>query len=209
MHPNPAFRKEPDNRNLDYARERGFGVLSINAEPSPLISHIPFVLNELGDSAELHLVRSNPIARAVTSPTPAVIAVSGPDAYISPDWYGDPAQVPTWNYIAVHLRGVLHPLDHGLMRDQLDGLSAHFEAMLSPKPAWTADKMPEDALDKLMRAILPFRFEVQQVDGTWKLNQNKTDNARESAAQHVANSPVGQDMGLVSALMRGAIKGGQ
>ena len=209
MHPNPAFRNEPDNRNLDYARERGFGVLSINAEPSPLISHIPFVLNELGDSAELHLVRSNPIARVVTSPAPAVIAVSGPDAYISPDWYGDPAQVPTWNYVAVHLRGVLHPLDHGLMRDQLDRLSAHFEAMLSPKPAWTADQMPEDALDKLLRAILPFRFEVQQDDGTWKLNQNKTDNARESAAQHVANSLIGQETGLVSALMRGAIKGGQ
>ena len=43
--------------------------------------------------AELHLARSNPIARA-SLPTPALIAVSGPDAYISPDWYGPHEQVP-------------------------------------------------------------------------------------------------------------------
>jgi len=203
MHPNPIYRNEPDTQNLNYARERGFGLLSINADPTPLISHIPFVLNAHGTEAELHLVRSNPIARAVTEPTPAVIAVNGPDAYISPDWYGDPAQVPTWNYVAVHLRGVLHPLDHGLMREQLDRLSAHFETMLLPKTPWTTGKMPQDALDKLMRAILPFRFEVEEVQGTWKLNQNKSDHAREGAAKNVATSPIGQETALISALMQG------
>jgi transcriptional regulator len=70
-----------------------------------MISHVPFVLNANGTEAELHLVRSNPIARAVTGPTQAVLAVTGPDGYVSPDWYDTPDQVPTWNYVAVHLRG--------------------------------------------------------------------------------------------------------
>lgn len=203
MHPNPAFRQEPAERNLGYARDRGFGTLSINADPAPLMAHVPFVLDTAGHAAELHLVRSNPIARAATGPVPAVIAVTGPDGYISPDWYGDPGQVPTWNYVAVHLRGVLHPLDPGLLRDQLDRLSAHFEAMLAPKPAWTAAKMPGDSLERLMRAIRPFRFEIGQVDGTWKLSQNKPDAARLGAAGHVTASPAGQETALLAALMRG------
>lgn len=203
MHPNPAFRPEPHTRNLNFARERGFGTLSINADQGPLISHIPFILNEAGTEAELHLVRSNPIARAVTAPTPAVIAVTGADGYISPDWYAVADQVPTWNYVAVHLRGTLHPMDHGLMRAQLDKLSGHFEQMLRPKPVWTADKMTKDVLERMMRQILPFRFDIAEVHGTWKLGQNKPDAVREAAARHLNASPVGQETALLTALMLG------
>lgn len=204
MHPNPAFRQEPAFLNLHMARKRGFGTLCVNGTPVPLISHVPFLLNEAGTEAEMHLVRSNPIARAVTSATPAVIAVSGPDSYVSPDWYGDPAQVPTWNYVAVHLRGRLMPADPETMRDHLDRLSAQFEARL-PKPPWTTQKMPPDALDRMMRQILPFRFTVAEVDGTWKLNQNKTDAARENAAAEVRQSPIGHEVEVLSSLMTGGV----
>jgi len=63
-----------------------------------------------------------------------VIAVMGPDGYVSPDWYGDPHQVPTWNYIAIHLRGTLRPDDPADMRGHVDRLSAAFEERLDPRP---------------------------------------------------------------------------
>jgi transcriptional regulator len=109
MHPNPAFRGDPAETNLAFARTRGFGTLCLNGPEGPMLSHVPFVLNADGTEAEMHLVRSNPIARAVTGPTRAVLAVTGPDGYVSPDWYDAPDQVPTWNYVAVHLRGPLSP----------------------------------------------------------------------------------------------------
>lgn len=203
MHPNPAFRQEPTERNIAFARQRGFGTLCMNGEAAPMLAHIPFRLNDDGTEAEMHLVRSNPIARAVTAPTPAVIAVMGPDGYISPDWYGDPAQVPTWNYVAVHLRGVLHPGDPDDMRAHLDRVSAQFEERLAPKRPWTTSKMPGEVLERMMRQILPFRLEVQDVQGTWKLNQNKTDSARAGAAAQVKTSPIGQELAALSALMTG------
>jgi transcriptional regulator len=87
MHPNPAFRRTVRDRNLAFARDRGFGVLAINAPDGALISHVPFLMADDGQSAELHLMRSNPIAvAAATDPVPAVLAVSGPDGYISPEW---------------------------------------------------------------------------------------------------------------------------
>ncbi|WP_420396316.1 FMN-binding negative transcriptional regulator [Nioella sp.] len=204
MHPNPAYRQESRDRNLGFARDRGFGVLSVNGDPAPMISHIPFVLSEDGRSADLHLVRSNPISRAVTGPTPAVIAVTGPDGYISPDWYGDPAQVPTWNYVAVHLRGILNPLPDEVLPSSLETLTEMFETRLMPKKPWTLDKTPEDVQARLMRMIRPFRFEVAEVDGTWKLAQNKPDHARLSAAQHLKDGHIGQETALLAALMMGA-----
>lgn len=176
MHPNPAFRQTPAADSLAFARARGFGLLMLNGDAGPLVAHVPFLLDADGSAAELHLSRGNPICRAVL-PGPAVIAVSGPDAYISPDWYGPhdqvPDQVPTWNYVAVHLRGVLEPLPPEALRPHVDALSAEHEGRIAGKRPWTSAKMTEGAIERLMRMILPFRFRVEAVEGTWKLNQNK------------------------------------
>jgi transcriptional regulator len=186
MHTNPAFRQEPHDRNLAFARARGFGVLSVNGPEGPLAAHVPFFLNDDASFAELHLARSNPIARAGL-PAPALIAVAGPDAYISPDWYGPhdevPDQVPTWNYVAVHLRGTLEPLPEEALRPHVDALTAEHENRIAGKRPWTSAKMTTGAMPRMMRMILPFRFRVISVEGTWKLNQNKTPEIRVRAAE--------------------------
>jgi transcriptional regulator len=199
MHTNPAFRGESAARNLDFARSRGFGILMLNGPDGPLASHIPFLLDAGGALADLHLARSNPIARAAL-PAPAVIAVSGPDAYVSPDWYGAADQVPTWNYVAVHLRGSLEALPVGTMRAHVDDLSAEHEGRLVGKAPWTSAKMADEAMARMMRMILPFRFRVASVDGTWKLNQNKTTEVRARAADALAQGDAGAR--AIAALMR-------
>ncbi len=166
-----------------------------------MIAHVPFVLNADGTEADMHLVRSNPIVRAVQDATPAVIAVTGPDGYVSPDWYETPDQVPTWNYVAVHLRGELAPSPPDGLRAHLDTVSAEFEARL-PKIPWSTDKMTPGVMDRMMRQILPFRFAVTDVQGTWKLNQNKTDAARLGAAAEIATSGIGQELAELADLMR-------
>ena len=74
---------------------------------APLLSHLPFIVAEDGAAVHAHLVRANPIARLLAAgERPAVLAVSGPDGYVSPDWYGaEPDQVPTWNYVGGALEG--------------------------------------------------------------------------------------------------------
>lgn len=186
MHPNPAFRQDPREKNLAFARARGFGVLTINGPEGPLAAHVPFLLNDDASFAEMHLARSNPVARAAL-PAPALIAISGPDTYISPDFYGPheqvPDQVPTWNYVAVHLRGVLEPLPEDALRPHVDALSAEHETRIADKRPWTSAKMTEGAMPRMMRMILPFRFRVTSVEGTWKLNQNKPPEVRARAAE--------------------------
>jgi transcriptional regulator len=204
MHPNPVFHDADAARNLAFARDRGFGVLAMNAPDGPLISHVPFVLSDDGASVALHLVRSNPIARSLGNPQPVRLAVSGGDSYVSPDWYEVPDQVPTWNYVAVHLTGTLELRPQDELRALLDAQSAHFEDQLRPKTPWTTDKMDAAALDRLMRQIVPCRMTVTGVDGTWKLSQNKPDAVRESAADGVAAFGLGSDLAVLAALMRGA-----
>lgn len=177
MHPNPAFRQEPQDRNLDFARARGFGTLSVNGGAGPLMAHVPFLLSADGTHADIHLARSNAIARADV-PCAAVLAIVGPDAYVSPDWYGIEDQVPTWNYVAVHLRGRPEPLPPDSLEPMVNALSDLFETRLLPKKVWTSDKMGPGVMDRLLRMIVPFRLKIETVEGTWKLNQNKPAGAR-------------------------------
>ncbi|WP_299366992.1 FMN-binding negative transcriptional regulator [uncultured Tateyamaria sp.] len=204
MHPNPVFHTETAQRNLEFARERAFGMLAVNGADGPLMAHVPFLVDADGTQLDLHLVRSNPIARALKAPLQAKIAVSGPDGYISPDWYEVTDQVPTWNYIAVHITGTLEMLPHAQMREMLDRQSAHFEDQLLPKPPWKTDKMTPEVLEKMMRQIVPCRMRIEAVDGTWKLNQNKPDDVRLRAADYVDAYGMGMETRLLAALMRGA-----
>lgn len=204
MHPNMAFHTHSNEDNLAFARERGFGVLAVGVDGVPMLAHVPFVLSEDGKVVDLHLVRSNPIARALAEPLPVRLAVSGPDSYISPDWYGVDGQVPTWNYVAVHLTGTLERRPDAELRGVLDRLSAEFEARLAPKAPWRADKMDKEALGRMMRMIVPFRLNVTGVDGTWKLAQNKPEQARQKAADNVDAYGIGAEVKVLAALMRGA-----
>jgi len=202
MHPNPAYRDMPDATNFGYLRDRAFGTLSINGEDGPLISHAPFILSDDNTTADLHLVRSNPILRAL--PAKAVIAASGPDSYISPDWYGVPDQVPTWNYVAVHLRGTLTQLPQDDLPDLLNRQSAFFENQLLPKTPWTTAKMTPQVLERMMRMIVPCRFDITDLQSTWKLGQNKPDDVRRRAALEAGASGIGFELGMLSGLMLGA-----
>jgi transcriptional regulator len=202
LHPNPAFRQADTARNIAFARAQGFGLLAVATGDAPLISHIPFLLSEDGTRAEFHLVRSNPIARLMSAPLRARLAVQGPQSYVSPDWYGVEDQVPTWNYVAVHLVGQVRLQPQERMRDLLDRQSAEFEARLAPKPEWRAEKMTPEVLERMMRQIVPCEMRVDEIAGTWKLGQNKPADVRLRAADPLEAAGQGQEVATLARLMR-------
>jgi transcriptional regulator len=181
MHPNSAFRWEDRDALRAFAEEIGFGMILATTPDGPRVAHAPFVfLDE--DRIGFHLARGNGIAKHLHGGE-ALMVVNGPDAYISPDWYGlDHNQVPTWNYLALELQGAVTRMDRDALVAQVEALSAAQEARLSPKPAWTRDKMDESIFDKMLGAIIGFELRITAWRGTAKLGQNKPVEARAGAA---------------------------
>jgi len=201
MHPNPIYRRTTDARAFDLVRDRAFGQITLMGPDGLLASHIPVLLAPDETTLDMHLVRSNPILRLLDTPQDALLAVMGPDGYVSPDWYGADDQVPPWNYAAVQMRGTLEALDQATMHDMLDRQSAHFEDQL-PKTPWTTAKMTPDVLEKMMRQIVPCRMTITDVQSTFKLNQNKPDDVRLRAADAMESSGIGMETATLAALMR-------
>jgi transcriptional regulator len=78
-------------------------------------------------------------------------------------------------------------LEDDALEPLLARLSDHFESKLHPKPIWTMEKMTDDVKTKMMRQILPFKFETSELHSTWKLGQNKPEQARLDAADALAD----------------------
>ena len=107
---------------------------------------------------------------------------------MSPDWYGTPDQVPTWNYLAVECEGPLRRLDDEELAQLLDDLGDVQETRLAPKPVWTRAKMTPGRFEAMLKAIVGFEMRIEAIRGTRKLGQMKTLDERRAAAAGVAGA---------------------
>lgn len=145
-----------------------------------LVNHIPFLLDETrGEHGTLvgHVARANPVWQALQAgPVSGVAVFSGPQAYISPNWYPSKQahgkEVPTYNYVAVHAHGVAQVVhDAQQLLDIVTRLTQRHEA--SQAVPWSVSDAPADYIGKMLGAIVGIEIPVQRWVGKWKTSQNK------------------------------------
>jgi transcriptional regulator len=192
MHPAVPFRVEDREVLLAFLREKPFAIICASVKGAPLIAQAPMIVREIdGEIAlDFHLSRGNMLAPHIVQGFRAVILAAGNDAYISPDWYVSPDQVPTWNYVSVEAEGSIAPLNEAELIAQLDAISALEEGRLKPKAPWTRQKMAPGKFDAMLRGIVGGRMVVDRLQGTFKLSQNKADEDRSGAEVGLADHPI-------------------
>ena len=174
----PPMFKSDRAASLAFAEARGFGLACAWDGAKPVASSLPFYLTFAGDGtpqAAFHVARHNPLIKLADGSTPWLLAVSGADTYVSPDWYVSPDQVPTWLYQAVHLTGTVRTLSDDELAEQIETLSAKFEERLLPKKPWLSSKMTPGRLEALKKAIVGLEMTVEEVEGSFKLSQHKSE----------------------------------
>src|SRR6188472_4228081 len=191
MYTPPMFK--PDRpASLAFAEARGFGTVCAWDGNKPVASALPFYLEYADDGTPLaafHVARHNALAGLADGTSSWLMAVNGADAYVSPDWYASPDQVPTWLYRAVHLTGTVRKQSDDELGRHLDALSAKFESWLTPKPPWLSSKMTAGRLDAMKKAIVGLVMTVEAVEGSFKLNQHKSDVDHTAIATGLARQP--------------------
>jgi transcriptional regulator len=174
----PPLFKQDRAASLAFAEQRGFGMVCAWNGARPIASSLPFYLShaEAGTlQALFHVARGNPLAKLADGTRSWLLAVNGPDAYVSADWYVSSDQVPTWLYQSVHLTGPVRVLSDEELAVQIDALSAKFENWLLPKKPWSSAKMTPARLEAMKKAIIGLVMTVEEVEGSFKLNQHKSE----------------------------------
>jgi len=179
MHPNSPFRCDDRALLETLIAEIGFGMVFLTTPDGPRVAHTPLV--STGDGAiQFHLARGNALTRHLPGSN-ALLLLNGPDGYVSPRWYVDDGQVPTWNYVALELEGPVRRMEEEGTIALLRAIGEANEARIPGDP-WTLDKTEPAYFRKLLGGIVGFELEVRAWRPTLKLSQNKPPEERERVA---------------------------
>ncbi|CAN5516855.1 FMN-binding negative transcriptional regulator [soil metagenome] len=193
MHPAKPFHVEDRATLLAFIAAHPFVTIAAAAAGRPFVAQAPVVIRDLafGEVAlDFHLSRGNLLSPHIVQGFRAVALATGPDAYVSPDWYASADQVPTWNYLSVEAEGSVAVLNDDELVALLDDLSAQEEAHLLPKPPWTRAKMSPGRFEALTRGIIGGRLIVDRLEGTFKLSQNKGEADRAGVVAALGEHPI-------------------
>jgi transcriptional regulator len=174
----PKFEERDLNCLQQVIDENPFASLISVFEGKPEISHLPLILESNGSKMRLigHMAKANPQWRHLEG-SPVTIAFQGPQTYITPKWYVE-NDVPTWNYVVVHVMGPVRLMQtYEELVQALRLLTQKMEQNASdPWEFW----LPEDleSPQVLQNAIVGFEIEVQEIKGKFKLSQNRSEQDR-------------------------------
>jgi transcriptional regulator len=152
-------------------------------------NHIPMHLTATPEpygTLRGHVARANPLLGDIEQQAESLAIFHGPNAYITPSWYETKKEhgkvVPTWNYVVVHVYGILQIVDKpDWLRAQLETLTDQNEAQFSGP--WAVDDAPTEFTEKLLESIVGIEMKITQLLGKWKVSQNQPLQNRDGVIQ--------------------------
>lgn len=165
-----------------------FGMLVTAPDGPPFVSHLPFLFdNTTGAHGKLlgHMARANPQWQHLATGGKVLVVFQGPHAYVSPSWYSSPG-VPTWNYAVVHLYGKPRLIeDEAELTALLERLTNTYES--NKQNPWEP-KLSDERSAKLLGMIVGFEIEITDVQGKFKLSQNRPAEDRQQVIEELSKS---------------------
>ena len=168
------YKNENPQEIREFLQKNSFGILVNQTDGKLWATHIPLELdvNENGKEILLgHISKENPQWKSFASDHRILAIFSGAHSYISSSWY-EKENVPTWNYIAVHIYGTVKIIEGDAVVESLKKLVDKYESG-SENPVRI-----EELSEKTMRqvaGIVAFEIEIESIEAVKKMSQNRND----------------------------------
>jgi transcriptional regulator len=183
----PRRYEEKDHEKIKaFIRENSFAILISVLDGVPLGTHIPLLQEKDDQGRDIligHISRGNDQKRSLTDGAKVLAIFPGPHAYVSPRWYTQ-INVPTWNYIAVHVYGTINIIEGEALRAALSRLVNNYEEHL-PRPVHIGE-IPEKQLHAEMRGIVGFQILIEDIQAAYKLSQNRDEQSYHQVIEKLA-----------------------
>lgn len=166
------YKNEDLNEIKDFLKSNSFGILVNQVDGKPWATHIPLELaidSEGNDILVGHIAKANPQWKYFQEDAQVLCIFNGPHSYVSSSWYTE-EEVPTWNYIAVHVYGTLKIQSEEALLGSLHKLVDKYERD-SKEPVSSRDMSPKTM--RQIKGVVGFEINVEDIQATYKLSQGR------------------------------------
>lgn len=177
MHIPKLYREEDREKIIEFLKQNNFPALVSHDGKKLIATHLPveIIADEDGAITVLgHISRANPQWRSFGEQE-ALLIFQGAHTYISPRWYNH-VNVPTWNYMMVHVYGRVRAVEGRELHSLLSQLVGRHEAGAS----YRLENLPEEFVQKEMKGVFGFAVDVTRIEAGYKLSQNRDDEDHEN-----------------------------
>jgi len=175
MYDLPYYKEKSDTVVKQFISKHPFAFIAgCDENNRPVATQIPVFIEERNDKLYMtgHMMRSTDHHKAFFYNPNVLVVFTGNHSYVSATWYNNPHQASTWNYMSVHVKGVMSFLDEEGLEDVLRKTTLHFENG-DKHSATVFDNLTEEYKRPLMKAIIAFEIEVSEMDHVFKLSQDR------------------------------------
>lgn len=194
---NLPYHKEKDPQVIkEFIDQHPFAFLTgCDSENKPVATQVPVFIEEQNGKKILsgHIMKNTDHHKAFLHNNNVLVVFTGNHNYVSGTWYSNPYTASTWNYMSVHIKGIIRFLDAAALEDVLRKTTLHFENY-NQQSTTIFDNLPLEFKQKVMHAIVAFEIEVTEMDNVFKLSQDRDyesyHNIKEKLKQHSEDGQV-------------------
>ena len=173
---NLPYHKENNPQVIkEFIDQHPFAFLTgCDSENKPVATQVPVFIEEQNGKKILrgHIMKNTDHHKAFLHNNNVLVVFTGNHTYVSGTWYSNPYTASTWNYMSVHIKGIIRLLDVAALEDVLRKTALHFENY-NQKSTTVFDNLPNEFKQKVMHAIVAFEIEVIEMDNVFKLSQDR------------------------------------
>ncbi|GGG48072.1 protease synthase and sporulation protein PAI 2 [Croceivirga lutea] len=169
----PHYYKNEDIEEVKlFIKQNSFGILIDQFDGKPWGTHIPLELEEQEENKFFlvsHVAKANPQASALKDGKEVLCIFNGPHHYISSSWYKT-EEVPTWNYIAVHVYGIVKILSEEETLASMYRLVENYESFA--KEPIDLNTFSTRTM-RQVKGVIGFSIEIKEIQAAYKLSQTR------------------------------------
>ena len=198
----PELYKNENREEIEsFIHQNGFAILVNQTQGKLWATHTPLLLETREDGKLIltgHISKANPQALSFNDNDEVLAIFSGAHAYISSSWY-DHENVPTWNYLAVHVYGKVRVYNHEEALDFLKKLVDKYEA--KSKNPIRVENLSEKTMREA-RGIVAFEIEITNLEAQKKLSQNRDDKNYRNIITELEKTKENQALAVAEAMKK-------
>ncbi|WP_128896837.1 FMN-binding negative transcriptional regulator [Longirhabdus pacifica] len=181
----PYFKIKDQKMMQEIVEENGFATLFSQHIGEPFATHLPFMIDDKHEYLYTHMAAPNPQWKDIDNQN-VLIVFQGPHCYISSSWYETKLAVPTWNYVTVHVYGVVEMMNDEELITSLNDVVNKYEGENS---SYALHDVDEKYLEGMRKGIVGLKIKIINWEGKAKLSQNHSKERRNLVIDQLEKSP--------------------